>query len=641
MDNDLLGKELGNGRYQIIGKKPLGKGGFATVYLGLQKKLNRKVAIKVLSPVAAQDEDLVKRFIREARVVAMFDHPNIIKVIDSDSEGDIHYFVMNYLPQTLLQVLSRSENRNGLKPDRWFKIAKDIASALNYIHHQRTVKEFVHRDIKPGNIMFDESDNAILTDFGLVKWEQLSQLTVQSSLIGTPKYMSPEQIKGESLDHRSDLYSFGIVLYEMLVGHPPFSGEPITVCHKQIAEEPSPPHDLKPEVPSVIEAMILKLLAKDINQRYQSAGDLLYDLNANEGITRTFQPSEHPQQDISSTATSDDVFTASSTSSLESAAPSGREATPTVIKSPYSRQTGAFPPTAENSPATNVPTNRYKWLGISSVILMIAGLFVTLWLLKNSPNTGYVRLLSTPPAAQIAINDVTQPFTTPHTFSGEIGDTLNLLLMLSDYQPADTTIVITSSDTVELAIQLDSMSVSVGTAPGSTQRLSAITHQKAPAATAATAIGQIKIETIPIGASVYQNDVLINEKTPCLLTDVPVGTVELRVELDGYVNWHGEMNVQANQIHLLQISLKEQAGLVKITVVPPEISGMIQIEGETNDRGYTPKDIELPVRQQPYRITIKKFGFKTVEGFQEVLVKPDGIHPLTFTLVDTQKTDSP
>jgi serine/threonine-protein kinase len=262
----MIGKILG-GRFEIL--EFLGQGGMATVYKGLDKRLNREVAVKVILPGQQHSEMFLKRFEREARSAAGLSHPHIIKVIDYYTEDSLPYLVMDYVSGGCLK------DRLGIATP-WKDAVEQllpVAQALDVAHKQN----IVHRDIKPANILISETGELVLSDFGIAKTlnaEDLTKLTATGASIGTPAYMSPEQGKGETADHRSDIYSFGIVLYEMVTGKPPFEGDtPVSVMIKHIYDDLPRPRDVVRDLPPQVEDVICKALEKDPKDRFQSMGD--------------------------------------------------------------------------------------------------------------------------------------------------------------------------------------------------------------------------------------------------------------------------------------------------------------------------------------------------------------------------------
>ncbi len=264
----LIGRKLGNGHFEIT--ELIGSGAFAEVFRGRQISLHRDVAIKILNVRAAEDEQLVRRFHHEASAIAQFDHPNIVKIIDNGEEGGLNYYIMNLLPGTLRSILDRGE---PLSIDFVIRIACQLADALSYAQH--TVKNFVHRDLKPENVMLDRDNHAVLSDFGLVRGEQFTKYTQEGMMVGTPIYMSPEQVRGLVADGRSDLYALGVLLYECATGTPPFVGDLHAVYYQHVNESPKPPRQLRRELPPKFEAIILRLLSKAPGDRYTSAGELV------------------------------------------------------------------------------------------------------------------------------------------------------------------------------------------------------------------------------------------------------------------------------------------------------------------------------------------------------------------------------
>lgn len=265
------GRTLG-GRYQI--EERLGVGGMATVYKATDPNLKRVVAVKLIHPHLATDPQFVRRFEEEATAVAQLRHPNIVQVFDYAADGETYYIVFEFVPgETLQDRLRRlNETNRNLSYDEIGKIAASMADALAYAHG----RGLVHRDIKPANIMLNVYGDAILTDFGIVKIAGGTAFTVTGATVGTAQYMSPEQIKGEQLDGRTDLYSLGVTLFEMVGGRRPFESESAMTLMMMHVNDPVPDlRQIRPDVPPGLTAVIEKALAKDRSQRYQSAADML------------------------------------------------------------------------------------------------------------------------------------------------------------------------------------------------------------------------------------------------------------------------------------------------------------------------------------------------------------------------------
>ncbi len=266
---DLTGKTLG--KYRLVER--LGRGGMAEVYKAYQPGLDRYVAIKLMHGYLADDEDFVGRFQREAKAIAALHHPHIVQVHDFDIEDDVYYMVQEYIEGGTLKAKLKAANESGqtIPFAETVQILVSICDAVDYAHQQGRI----HRDIKPDNIMFDARNRPVLTDFGIASIVGGTRFTATGAMVGTPAYMSPEQGTGESGDERSDVYSLGVVLYEMVTGRIPFDADtPFAVVLKHVNEPLPMPRSLNADVPYSVERVILKALAKDPADRYQSAGEL-------------------------------------------------------------------------------------------------------------------------------------------------------------------------------------------------------------------------------------------------------------------------------------------------------------------------------------------------------------------------------
>ncbi len=268
---DLTGKQLGS--YQIVA--PLGEGGMAAVYKAYHPAMDRYVALKILPRHLADDPHFVARFQQEARIIARLQHPHILPVHDFGEDDGYTYIVMPFVQGGTLANLMQGR---PLPLRQILALISPLGDALDYAH----AHGLIHRDVKPGNVLMDERGHCLLTDFGLAKiMEGSTKLTTTGSILGTPAYMSPEQGLGKKLDGRSDIYSLGVILYEMATGRAPYDAEtPMGIMIKHIGEPLPLPRALNPDLPEAVEHVIVKALAKDPEDRYQTAGELLADFAA-------------------------------------------------------------------------------------------------------------------------------------------------------------------------------------------------------------------------------------------------------------------------------------------------------------------------------------------------------------------------
>jgi serine/threonine-protein kinase len=260
------------GPYKILGK--IGKGGMGDIYKAMQEPLNRVVAIKVLPLQLSRDDEFAKRFVIEAKAISMLQHQNIVTIHEYGEDEGYRYIAMQYIDG--MDLGNYIAETKVIAVSDIIDFSKQICRGLLYAHHHNVV----HRDIKPQNILLDKNNIIHITDFGIAKIFSTTDITVTGSTVGTPEYMSPEQAQGKKIDAQSDIYSLGIVMYEMLTRKPPFvANNSMAVAYKQVHEPPMPPSVKRKDTPKQLELIILKAIKKDKRDRYESVEELLTHLD--------------------------------------------------------------------------------------------------------------------------------------------------------------------------------------------------------------------------------------------------------------------------------------------------------------------------------------------------------------------------
>ncbi len=372
--SNLSGKSLG--QYRII--EQIGMGGMATVYKAFQPSLDRHVAIKVLSSFYAQQPNFSERFKREAKAIASLNHPNILPVYDFGQEEDITYIVMRHIEGALSLKEAMSK---PIGVDQIADLIGQTAAALDYAHN----RGIVHRDVKPSNVLMD-GDWLLLSDFGLAKMVEGSTTLTETGVgMGTPAYMSPEQSQGISVDHRTDIYALGIILFEMLTGKIPHDSDtPYGIIVRRLSEPLPLPRTLNPNIPESLERVTLKALADTPDDRYSSAGELATALT--EDLKSTEQVFSDDQPTIAS--------------------PMPRTSTDVPIDKEAGRADKASPPSKQEAGSIDSAAQGQTWskplilaIGCGIVALIILALVIINW-----GETPVVPDQSTPPVTAVANN---------------------------------------------------------------------------------------------------------------------------------------------------------------------------------------------------------------------------------------------
>ena len=270
MDN-LIGKKL-DGRYLI--ESLIGVGGMANVYKGRDVRTGNQIAVKVLKEEFLDNEELVRRFKNESKAISILNHPNIVKVYDVSVTDQLQYIVMEYIDGITLKEYLKQRN-GALTWKEVVHFATQVLSALDHAHS----KGIVHRDVKPQNIMLQADGSIKMMDFGIARFSRAQSQTVSDKAIGSVHYISPEQARGDITDERSDIYSVGVALYEMLTGRKPFDGDtPVSIALMHMQSTPKKPTEINSTIPEGLEQIVLRAMQKDPAQRYQTAGEMIKDL---------------------------------------------------------------------------------------------------------------------------------------------------------------------------------------------------------------------------------------------------------------------------------------------------------------------------------------------------------------------------
>lgn len=376
-DKALIGKTLG--KYQIV--EHAGSGGMAEVYKAYHPGLDCHVAVKVLHSFLSHEKDFLTRFEREARRVATFRHPNIVRVYDyeANAEDRCYYMVMEFIDgPSLKDRLQRMAQEGPVIPlDEAIRIVMAVANALDYAHGHG----MVHRDVKPANIMFTQEGQIVLTDFGIARMVDTTPLTASGAMVGTPAYMAPEQGMGKIRDERADIYSLGVVLYQLATGALPFDADtPMAIVLKHIHAPLIPPTTLNPNLPPGIEAVIMRALAKDPDNRYQTAKEFIADLE--KAMAGEHIEAISPELAMASSAL-DEITTP------RPSVPAGEQEWPTPSPAPLT------PTAAGGGPGPATARNRPKWGWIAALagVLILSILGSTALLSTGTPGRLLAALL--------------------------------------------------------------------------------------------------------------------------------------------------------------------------------------------------------------------------------------------------------
>ena len=557
------------GRYKIV--RELGRGAMGVVYHAIDPNIGRPVAIKTIHFGGHRKPEeldrMRERLFREARSAGMLSHPGIVTIYDVEQQGDLAYIAMEYVDgPTLDQMLSEPA---PLDAERMFSILGQTAVALDYAHS----KGIVHRDIKPANIMLSADGTAKIADFGIAKITAAENLTMTGSIVGTPHYMSPEQVQGQPVDGRSDQFSLAVIGYEMLTGEKPYTGEHLTtVVYKIVAEEPVPPHRLNPSLSTGIENVLRKALAKKPDARYRNCQDFVESLEKACSASKGWKLM--PRGGLLNAPTIADVK-----------APV--LAAPPSAALPPPRRKGRFEPTA----TTTTEAKRKSGFPLFLLaVLMAAGFLVLLgwqsspWRLPGSQpsNSGEHRAAAPRQESPVpATAPVTAPVVVPGVAPGDAKPS-----PVGQADPAGTPPANSEPEAVRPTPKAESQGTPV--------------HAGVPQ--------EVSVMSSPGGATAtLDGNPSVACSTPCSLRAVP-GRHTVGLAKPGYHIERREFTVGAGPLELTPVVLRPAGGTLMLTSVPK--GAAISVNGKRIDQ-VTPA--QIPLALGVYSIMIEMGGRQTTE----------------------------
>ncbi|HKE22191.1 MAG TPA: protein kinase [Bryobacteraceae bacterium] len=596
------------GRYKIV--RELGRGAMGVVYHAIDPNIGRPVAIKTIQLGSVRNSDeqqrLRERLFREARSAGILSHPGIVTIYDVEQQDDVAYIAMEYVDgPTLDSLLSGPQ---PLAPGQMFRILAQTATALDYAHQ----KGIVHRDIKPANIMIAADGTAKIADFGIAKITASEQFTMTGSIVGTPHYMSPEQVQGQAVDGRSDQFSLAVIAYEMLTGEKPYTGEHLTtVVYKIVAEDPAPPHRLNATLSASIENVLRQGLAKKPEQRFRNCSEFVDSLEKACAATKGWKAMTR----------------------------GGGLNEPTLGQIPPRPGAVTLPPSRrprradETATGETVVRKKSNFLPFLLAILMAAALLALIgwqagpWTGSSEPNSPSKPLAKTqPPQAasktQPAGSDKPHPMPPAQTTAKPAGDQSAPPSETVPAQPPSGSAAATPPENAPEKAPEKADSTPPETAPEKASEKApeksapkvAANHPPAPPNTNATRTRPVSrpsaptpqpvaIISSPGGATATldgRSDTACT--TPCSLDATP-GRHTVAITMPGYQIEHREVNVGTAPLELPAVLLRAPSGTLMLTSVP--IGAAIEVNGKKQTQ-VTPAELHLPPGS--YRITVEKDG---------------------------------
>ena len=593
------------GRYKVV--RELGRGAMGVVYLAIDPNIGRNVAIKTIRFGDKSPEELNRmreRLFREARSAGMLSHPGIVTIYDVEQQGDLAYIAMEYVDgPTLDQVLADAEPMAG---ENMFSVLGQTAVALDYAHS----KGIVHRDIKPANIMLSDDGTAKIADFGIAKITAAENLTMTGSIVGTPHYMSPEQVQGQTVDGRSDQFSLAVIAYEMLTGEKPYTGEHLTtVVYKIVAEEPVPPHRLNPTLSGPIEQVLRKVLAKKPDARYRNCQEFVEALERACAATAGWRVM--PRGGLLNEPTMADVRSPLSPAATRIAPASTPKGPAPVSPAPVAAAASTLPPPRykrRDSTALAPATGVRKKSGFPKfllAVLLAAGLLALIgwqaapWLMPGRRAAEGGQAATVAPETTTAESKLSSPAQTAPSV------TPPQVTTPPDAADAKPSPVGPAEPPAEPSAKPPA---AAAPPPENAQAVPAAgTTRREPAASAGAA-QDVTMLSSPAGATAtVDGNRSLTCTTPCVL-QLPPGRHSVSLSVPGLQMERREFTVGAGPLELASVPLRPMGGTLMLTSVP--LGAAISINGKRIDK-VTPAQIPLPFGV--YSVTIEKDGLRSTE----------------------------
>jgi len=651
------------GRYEIVGE--LGRGSMGVVYKGHDPVIGRTVAVKTLLTEglsAPEFQEYKARFQREAQAAGALAHPNIITVYDFGEDSGVLYLAMEYLEGKSLETLVQEQNI--LPIDTILPIYEQVCSALDHAHQNGVV----HRDIKPANIMILQNGFVKVTDFGIAKMMSLG-MTQAGQIMGTPNYMSPEQVKGRPVDGRADIFSLGVILYELVTGEKPFGGQNITtVIYKIINQDPIPPRELDASIPPGFNYIVGKALAKNPNERYQTCRELAEDLRKYKELGRELSEEDAPQTTMVLTTTPLIRDPAETAETVKAPAPA--EFVKTLAPAPapaefvMSPEPAAAPLSLDEvpigSPARSIailpPPDRHKgvpqimWVIGAMVIVAIAGTAGIVFVRRSQrvpppppvPKVGLLRVEANIPGAKISVDGRTDPsWMTPYTISDLATGSHDVVISMEGYDKYQQSVNVEGGQTSLVVGTLNPPKVEVEPSPPQNPTETLATGPAAPkvvepppspkpspppARHVTPKVGDLEIRANVEGAKISVGG--RSEPgwvTPTTIPDLAVGSYNVLISKDGYDDYTQSVTIEGGQTKTISANLSQPEGEVNIRSTPSGLEVLI------DGKSYGPTPIHATLRAGEHSVTLNRPGGEPYQS-PPLKVQSGSIITKTFVL---------